>query len=206
MAQRKLSGLWGVIVVFGVPYALIGCSSGDRTKAKEPTVIEQARVESQETLLDRSAVHFGMTRQEALGSSWGAPLAEEDIGTGQSGIAVLRLSYPHDQYLYFEADRLVGVMQSGIVERETTDVDEKRRKLDEKLEEKAVARFKREDVARRRQEGVRIGMTEDDVLKSSWGRPRKINRTITTQGVREQWVYASGYLYFEDGSLTAIQD
>ncbi|WP_119460645.1 hypothetical protein [Rhodospirillaceae bacterium SYSU D60014] len=41
----------------------------------------------------------------------------------------------------------------------------------------------------------------------AWGRPRSVNRTTTAHGVREQWVYGSGsYLYFDDGSLTAIQN
>ena len=54
-----------------------------------------------------------------------------------------------------------------------------------------------------------IGMTEEQVV-ASWGfsyrMPRK-NRTITAGGVREQWVLGrySGYLYFENGILTTIQ-
>lgn len=63
------------------------------------------------------------------------------------------------------------------------------------------------DLARRRKEGVGLGMTADQVEQSSWGRPAKINRTTTVRGVREQWVYPSGgYLYFDDGVLTAIQN
>ena len=54
---------------------------------------------------------------------------------------------------------------------------------------------------------VFIGMTSDEVLKSKWGEPRKINRTTTAYGVREQWVYEGyKYLYFEDGILTTIQN
>jgi len=63
------------------------------------------------------------------------------------------------------------------------------------------------------------GMT-DEQAAIAWGRPTKINRTITTHGVREQWVYSGDgsiardlyrrtrtcYLYFENGILTAIQD
>lgn len=55
--------------------------------------------------------------------------------------------------------------------------------------------------------GVTLGMSQQDVLDSSWGRPDHVNRTTTARGTREQWVYGSGnYLYFEDGVLTAIQN
>lgn len=62
------------------------------------------------------------------------------------------------------------------------------------------------DKARRRSQGVRVGMTAEDVLASSWGAPRDVNRTTTAYGVREQWVYTGGYLYFENGKLTTIQN
>jgi hypothetical protein len=54
---------------------------------------------------------------------------------------------------------------------------------------------------------ARIGMTSTQVRdETEWGRPEKINKTITARGVREQWVYWSGeYLYFDNGKLTAIQ-
>lgn len=58
----------------------------------------------------------------------------------------------------------------------------------------------------RKAEGVSIGMTGSDVRQSSWGKPLKVNRTSTANGTREQWVYRGGYLYFENGSLTAIQN
>lgn len=61
--------------------------------------------------------------------------------------------------------------------------------------------------ARKRREGVVIGMSAQDVLDSSWGRPESVNRTTTTRGTREQWVYGGrNYLYFENGVLTTIQN
>lgn len=51
-----------------------------------------------------------------------------------------------------------------------------------------------------------ISMTDYEVIEdSTWGKPKSINRTETAYGVREQWVYDRGYLYFEDGYLTSIQ-
>jgi hypothetical protein len=53
--------------------------------------------------------------------------------------------------------------------------------------------------------GVSIGMTGEQVRKSSWGKPKSINETITARGKHEQWVYGGGYLYLENGVLTSIQ-
>ncbi len=76
-----------------------------------------------------------------------------------------------------------------------------------------IARADKEDAtaqaAAKRKQGVAIGMSKEDVLASSWGRPDKINSTHTAFGTREQWVYrerGSGYLYFENGVLTTIQN
>lgn len=64
-----------------------------------------------------------------------------------------------------------------------------------------------EDKKRRKSMGVSIGMTQAEVLDSSWGKPKHINRTTTPLRSREQWVYGNGnYLYFEDGTLTSIQN
>jgi len=49
-------------------------------------------------------------------------------------------------------------------------------------------------------------MTKDQAI-ASWGRPERVNRTLTRGGVSEQWVYGlSTYLYFTNGRLTAAQN
>jgi len=64
-----------------------------------------------------------------------------------------------------------------------------------------------EERKQKRSRGVHIGMSKDDALASSWGKPEKINTTTNVYGTREQWVYGgSGYLYFENGVLTSIQN
>lgn len=61
--------------------------------------------------------------------------------------------------------------------------------------------------AERRKQGVTIGMSAEEVLQSSWGKPNKVNRTTYATRTKEQWVYGGGnYLYFDDGVLTAIQN
>lgn len=51
-----------------------------------------------------------------------------------------------------------------------------------------------------------IGMTQEQVLSSTWGSPKKKNKTTTASGVTEQWVYDYGYIYFTNGYVTAIQE
>lgn len=57
---------------------------------------------------------------------------------------------------------------------------------------------------------VKIGMTKEMCLLS-WGNPKKINETITSNIKHEQWVYSTrfypnSFLYFKNGILTSIQD
>lgn len=52
-----------------------------------------------------------------------------------------------------------------------------------------------------------IGMTAEQVEKSTWGKPKDINKTTYSWGVSEQWVYSGyRYIYLEDGIVTAIQE
>ena len=77
----------------------------------------------------------------------------------------------------------------------------------EKLKTTLKIDIARSDATRKKQKGVSIGMTPEDVIASSWGKPKSINRTTTASGVREQWVYGGGnYLYFMNGKLDAIQN
>ena len=58
------------------------------------------------------------------------------------------------------------------------------------------------------QREVAIGMAADEVV-DSWGKPSKINKTLTARGTSEQWVYRRGhqaqYVYLENGVVRTIQ-
>lgn len=57
-----------------------------------------------------------------------------------------------------------------------------------------------------RKGGVHVGMTREQVYASCWGRPGRINKTISANGVHEQLVYSGdNYLYLENGILRSIQ-
>jgi hypothetical protein len=74
----------------------------------------------------------------------------------------------------------------------------------EKAEE---VRVKAAEAKMRKSQGVSVGMTEEEVLASNWGKPKRINTTTRASGVSAQWVYdGGGYLYFEDGVLRTIQN
>lgn len=53
---------------------------------------------------------------------------------------------------------------------------------------------------------IAIGMTPE-MAKAAWGEPEKVNTSVGSWGVNEQWVYGIGsYLYFENGKLTSWQN
>lgn len=52
---------------------------------------------------------------------------------------------------------------------------------------------------------VRIGMTTEQ-CRAAWGKPERVNRSVGSYGVHEQWVYGYTYLYFENGKMTSFQD
>lgn len=69
------------------------------------------------------------------------------------------------------------------------------------------AKLKAAEAKRRRSEGVEIGMTREEVLASSWGKPQAVNKTTNASGTSEQWIYGGrNYLYFRDGILETIQN
>lgn len=57
-----------------------------------------------------------------------------------------------------------------------------------------------------REFGIRIGMRKADFQKCFPYQPSKINTTSYATGTREQWVYPSGYYYFDNEVLTVIQN
>jgi hypothetical protein len=75
-----------------------------------------------------------------------------------------------------------------------------------KAVEREREKLARELAAEKRKKGVTIGMTKEDVLASNWGKPKSVNSSTYSFGVREQWVYGNGhYLYFKNGVLDSIQ-
>lgn len=81
------------------------------------------------------------------------------------------------------------------------------KKREEKTKEIQEEMAVKNEIDRIKNSNPTIGMTKEEVEMSLWGKPQKVNRTVSKYGVREQWVYPDyKYLYFEDGILTSFQD
>jgi hypothetical protein len=92
-------------------------------------------------------------------------------------------------------------------ERESLMLQESKLAADAKRRaEKERLAAERQLAKEKRSQGVSIGMTKEEALASSWGRPKSKNVHASSYGVTEQWVYGGqNYLYFRDGVLTDVQ-
>lgn len=112
-----------------------------------------------------------------------------------------------DEYIvYAEEQRKIEAEEA----RKQAEEEAKRKAEIEKEERKYKANLIRkfgEENARLILKGsVKIGFTKEMCIEA-WGKPYDINRTVTSYGVYEQWVYDIGcYLYFEGNILTTIQN
>lgn len=52
----------------------------------------------------------------------------------------------------------------------------------------------------------KIGMTTAEAYSSTWGAPKKTNKTTNTYGVTELWIYDRGTITFSDGVITSISE
>ena len=107
---------------------------------------------------------------------------------------LLRYAEPISDYSYYSSESTLRSYRAT----ETRNAEFEQRMAAEKAA--------RDELAKK--PGVRIGMTPDQVInETSWGRPEYINRTTTSAGVNEQWVYGlRNYLYFNNGILVSIQN
>jgi hypothetical protein len=108
-----------------------------------------------------------------------------------------------------EADRMIAERARAEEARQVEERARLAREAAVQRQETARDDARRAAVARanKAKGGVRLGMTAQQVLGSSWGRPSSVNRTTAAYGTHEQWVYGGhNYLYFQDGILTSIQN
>lgn len=113
-----------------------------------------------------------------------------------------------DRYIHTSLGRIcpdLATARETIRIRTQKERAEARRKRIEKMNlpeniENAVAEHK-----------IMLGMTKEQVIMA-WGEPDDINKTVTTKGTREQWVYGDWshskpkFLYFDNGILTGWQN
>lgn len=177
---------------------------------------EVRRAEAQRTAAEASQQATNRRAEsEATESKYRAILAESCLVSGdkmkvasremQAGHAQRAFEALQDCRDYLSDPQVKALyLKSMSIAREKEAAETKRAVVAEAVAAKRVAAGER---AGRKKQGAYVGMTQQDVLNSSWGRPQHVNRTTTALGTREQWVYGIGsYLYFEDGVLTAIQN
>jgi hypothetical protein len=67
----------------------------------------------------------------------------------------------------------------------------------------AVANAAKEECERRGQ--PKVGMSPTEAIETCWGKPKRIVKLTTAEGVREDYIYSSGHtLRFEGGKIAAI--
>jgi len=140
---------------------------------------------------------------------WSRRLSSEQIANIKTQLSLLR-----EQYITNKIDEINSELAK--TDRSDYSIDYDLEQLKEflvennvrdsrvnSLENKILSVRKEE----RSNEGVRIGMTKEEVLMSNWGIPYDINKTVTRYGVHEQWCYRGyNYLYFENGILVTVQN
>jgi len=104
----------------------------------------------------------------------------------------------------FEKEELKRLEIERQTRLKTKTVQAERAKLVE-LEKTYIKRYGENNYSKMKQGYYWIGMNKE-MATISLGSPNKVNRTVGAWGVREQWVYETIYLYFENGVLTSYQD
>ena len=97
---------------------------------------------------------------------------------------------------------------NDFIERKLSELEEvKLEELEDSNPRKArlIRKYGQRNGERLYKKDLWLGMT-DEMARDALGRPNDINRTTTSWGVREQWVYTNQYLYFDDGILSSWQD
>lgn len=194
--MRKGAAFGALVVGLGV-LALYGARQSAQEEARRDTEAQQAaaqrdaRAKADAALAGRYAAH----RDELLASMRAELRGGHADQAAATGLPYLPFADAEFTRAFSDAKRIVD---AHAAQREAAAAAATRTR---------AAAAARKLALQRRREGVEIGMTKQQVLASSWGRPQHVNQTITSSGTREQWIYGdgAGYLYFDGNLLTGIQ-
>lgn len=230
-ARLFLAAIVGVVAIIAM-YNMFGGSSLSASNAPTKAELDNAQAKQnvavqisaagaealacKESRLRRVQEHTDLT---AAGKHWDAARAIGNCGELLKDDELKRLIGDAEQreYIKVGTDRKKPVTERADAMYKLARDYPETAKLHEKLNSQLQARADsvrraaekkqvQQSLAERRRRGVWIGMSKEEVLQSSWGRPRKINTSTYSFGTREQWVYDGGYLYFKDGVLDSIQN
>lgn len=181
--------------------------SNEQRLAKER---EQLKVECKESAAKQRADH---DHNFAAGRYWEAASAIRVCAEALEDESLRSLVAVSEKRYYvseINSRKTSARDKANAIERMIRDYPEEGKRYESRLAQLVVqadVEYKSAEAQRKKSKGVIIGMTPEDVIASSWGKPKSINRTTYANSVREQWVYGIGnYLYFENGKLTVIQN
>lgn len=103
-------------------------------------------------------------------------------------------------------------MQKAVMADVDKKVAENEKQLDQVIKQRAIdnVRLSQLEKKRKKQEGVSMGMTMQDVLDSSWGRPQHKTNYHSSLGTKTIWQYGEygqrGSIIFDNGIVTGIQN
>lgn len=202
-SQKFLVIFFGSLLALGFLSLTVESCANQRQQNRQAAIAEEKEKQRQAKIAAEKAVFNALTPQQHF------EVAVDNLKLGRLGDVERHLAkVPEDFEGRSELKSRFEKSQAKFKAEQLAKL-----KAEEFAKQKAakeIERTSKEEVrklhAQWRKEGVNIGMTSERVLLSSWGRPEKVNRTTYSQGVHEQWVYSGGYLYFEDGILTAIQN
>ncbi len=104
----------------------------------------------------------------------------------------------------FEKEELKRLESERVLRQKSREIQAEKAKLLE-LEKTYIKKYGEKNYSKMKQGYYWIGMNKE-MATISLGSPNKVNRTVGAWGVKEQWVYNTIYLYFENGVLTSYQD
>lgn len=202
---RRPKLFWGA--VFGIPLLAVSCSKvtdyvDAKHRAEQEKINQQASQRAVALAEKRSAENLARIQKKCVDN--GAETlkaAQGHMRAGDLTQAASLIGECTQPGTFSEISAFAASVIAAEERRKQKLQAEEQRRL-----EKLRAETARIVAAEKRKQGVSVGMTKDDVLASSWGRPERVNTTTNSRSVREQWVYRGGYLYFENGILTTIQN
>ncbi len=104
----------------------------------------------------------------------------------------------------FEKEELKRLESERVLRQKSRAIQAEKAKFLE-LEKTYIKKYGEKNYSKMKQGYYWIGMNKE-MATISLGTPNKVNRTVGAWGVKEQWVYNTIYLYFENGVLTSYQD
>lgn len=135
--------------------------------------------------------------QEAEVKGYGYQIQDKSLGleTRLKSIELLAADYPDQAQKYQKLKQQMEMAVEGEDRRQAAE-SQRLSKLAEKRE-----------AAKRKSQGVSLGMTPDEVMASNWGRPRRVTRSQSSYISTEMWDYGyPNFLYFVNGRLEQIHN